>query len=100
MTTVIMYKDLHLSRDPQKGSWCKILLSTSHLLHVEGASFCCCLGVGDVFFETGSQYVAQAGLQLKILPPQPPECWDYTCASPCPALERGSMKYFFAVVIF
>jgi hypothetical protein len=30
------------------------------------------------FFETGSLYVAQADLKLRILPHQPPECWDYT----------------------
>jgi hypothetical protein len=29
------------------------------------------------FGETGSHYVAQAGLKLMILPLQPPECWDY-----------------------
>jgi hypothetical protein len=28
-------------------------------------------------FETGSHYVTQAGFKLPILPPQPPECWDY-----------------------
>jgi hypothetical protein len=26
---------------------------------------------------TGSHYVAQAGLELVILLPQPPKCWDY-----------------------
>jgi hypothetical protein len=29
---------------------------------------------------TGFQYVAQAGLELVIILPQPPECWDYSCA--------------------
>jgi hypothetical protein len=29
-----------------------------------------------LFFETGSHCVAQAGLELAILPPQPPKCWD------------------------
>jgi hypothetical protein len=24
------------------------------------------------------QYVAQAGLELMVLLPQPPECWDYS----------------------
>jgi hypothetical protein len=28
-------------------------------------------------FETGSFYIAQAGLKLEILLPQSPECWDY-----------------------
>jgi hypothetical protein len=27
-------------------------------------------------FETRASYVAQAGFQLEILLPQPPECWD------------------------
>jgi hypothetical protein len=30
--------------------------------------------------ETGSLYVVQGGLELAILLPQPPECWDYRCA--------------------
>jgi hypothetical protein len=29
--------------------------------------------------EAGSHYVAQAGLELSILLPQPPQCWDYRC---------------------
>jgi hypothetical protein len=29
------------------------------------------------FFETGSRYVAQAGLELLIILPQSPACWDY-----------------------
>jgi hypothetical protein len=33
--------------------------------------------VFGVFFETGSHYVPQAGLELMILLPQPPQCWDY-----------------------
>jgi hypothetical protein len=36
------------------------------------------------FFETGSPYVAQAGLKFMILLPQPPECWDYRCVAPHP----------------
>jgi hypothetical protein len=34
-------------------------------------------GFGGCCFETGSYYVAQAGLKLKIFLPQPPKCWDY-----------------------
>jgi hypothetical protein len=30
-------------------------------------------------FETGFWYVAQGGLKLSILLPQPPECWNYRC---------------------
>jgi hypothetical protein len=37
------------------------------------------------FFETGSCYVAQAGLKLEILLPQPLQCWDYRCVPPYPA---------------
>jgi hypothetical protein len=33
-------------------------------------------------FETKSQKIAQAGLELMIFLAQPPECWDYRCASP------------------
>jgi hypothetical protein len=29
------------------------------------------------FFETGCDYIAQVGLKLMILLPQPPEYWDY-----------------------
>jgi hypothetical protein len=28
-------------------------------------------------FKTESHYVAQAGLELFVLLPQPPDCWDY-----------------------
>ena len=32
-----------------------------------------------VFLKTGSSYEAHALLELPILLPQPPECWDYRC---------------------
>jgi hypothetical protein len=35
-----------------------------------------------LFFQTGSFYVAKAGLELTILLPQISECWDYRCAPP------------------
>jgi hypothetical protein len=31
------------------------------------------------FLDTRSHYVAQTDLELTILLPQPPECWDYKC---------------------
>jgi hypothetical protein len=35
-----------------------------------------------------SYYVAQAGFELAIHLPQPPGCWDYTCATmPNPRLN-------------
>jgi hypothetical protein len=30
-----------------------------------------------IYLQKGSCYVAQAGLEFKILLPQPPDCWDY-----------------------
>jgi hypothetical protein len=35
-----------------------------------------------VLFTQGLHYVAQAGLELMILP-QPPECWSYRCVPSC-----------------
>jgi hypothetical protein len=32
--------------------------------------------------------VAQAGLKLSILLPQPPQCWDYRLAPPPPLLRK------------
>jgi hypothetical protein len=39
-------------------------------------------------FPIGSDYIAQAGLQLVILLPLPPECWDYRRVLPCPGMEQ------------
>jgi hypothetical protein len=36
------------------------------------------------FAVTGSHYVAQTALELAILLPQPPKCWDYRCVAPYP----------------
>jgi hypothetical protein len=38
-------------------------------------------------FETGVSSVAQAGLKLATLLPQPPECWDNRPVLPCPTQE-------------
>jgi hypothetical protein len=38
-----------------------------------------------IYLETGSHYVAQAGLELVILLPQPPTCWDCGCPPLHPA---------------
>jgi hypothetical protein len=37
-------------------------------------------------FETGFPYVAQAGLELTVLLPLSPKCWDYSCIPPYLAL--------------
>jgi hypothetical protein len=55
----------------------------------------CFLGSGGD--GAGSQYVAQTGLQLAILLPQPPECWDYRRAPPRPApagIASSSLFFF------
>jgi hypothetical protein len=49
-------------------------------------------------FETGSGSVAQAGVKLIILPPQPPDCWDYRCAPPGPTSYVGLKS--FAIMIY
>jgi hypothetical protein len=40
-----------------------------------------------LFFDTESCFVAQDGLKLTVILPQPPECWDYRCITPCPAFS-------------
>jgi hypothetical protein len=43
-----------------------------------------------ITFQVGSgTHVAQTGLELEILLPQPPECWDYRYVPP------GSFTLFF-----
>jgi hypothetical protein len=41
-------------------------------------------------FETRSSYAALAGLELGILLPHLPECWDHSNAPPC----LGKSEYF------
>jgi hypothetical protein len=38
-----------------------------------------------LFVETLSHHVVQAGLQITILPPPHPLCWDYWLVTPKPA---------------
>jgi hypothetical protein len=44
-----------------------------------------CFVLFSFYFETGSYYVAQAGLNLIIFLPVPPQYWDYRCEPPRPA---------------
>jgi hypothetical protein len=37
-----------------------------------------------LYLETVLPCIPQAGLELTILPPQPPECWAYRCVPPRP----------------
>jgi hypothetical protein len=45
------------------------------------------------FLETGSHYVAHSGLELPTLLPQSPECWDYRCEPPHPAVYHYTQLY-------
>jgi hypothetical protein len=42
---------------------------------------------GFWFSETEFYYVEQVGLELTMLLPLPPRCWDYRSVSPSPALR-------------
>jgi hypothetical protein len=42
-----------------------------------------------LLFEIGSYYVAEAGLELVILLPQPIKCWDYRHEIPYPASSNS-----------
>jgi hypothetical protein len=46
------------------------------------------------FFETGSCHLAQAGLELSILLPQPLKCWNYRCEH---QTQQESLFYSFNV---
>jgi hypothetical protein len=43
-------------------------------------------------FVTGSDYIAQAGLKLTVLLPQP-ECWNYMWVPACPAKVDFKIKF-------
>ena len=45
------------------------------------------------------QYITQAGLEFPVLLILPPECQDYWCAPPHPALLRAYNGFFSFVVI-
>jgi hypothetical protein len=54
--------------------------NSDYLSHSVFFIFCFC------FFETGShEGLVQMSLEFTILLPQPPECWDYRCASSVPS---------------
>jgi hypothetical protein len=48
-----------------------------------------------LFLETGSWYVKEAGLKLRIPLPQPPDYWDYRCAPP--PMPGRMWLYFYEV---
>jgi hypothetical protein len=59
-------------------SWASCLclqMDVIMILHHHHAQLC--------VFETKSHSIAQSGLQLVIILPQLPECWDYRCAPLC-----------------
>lgn len=47
----------------------------------------CSLLLHDIF-----HYGAQAGLELSIVRPQTPECWDHSCLPPCLAFFFSGQK--------
>jgi hypothetical protein len=49
---------------------------------------CWAFGFYCFVLESGSHYVVQAGLELMILLPQPPICWDYRRVSLYPTQVR------------
>jgi hypothetical protein len=42
----------------------------------------------------GSCFVAQAGLELSVLLPQPLKCWDYKCMQPCTTVRCILPQFF------
>jgi hypothetical protein len=47
------------------------------------------------FFEIGSNYVAQAGLEWAVLSTQSLECWDYRHATPHSVSKQYFLRGFF-----
>lgn len=76
-------------RDSRRAVEQRGLSSTSrqHLVMVwnYGFLFMCLILLVGWFFETNSCYVAQAGLELMMLLPQPPNCWGNRRVWPYPA---------------
>lgn len=57
------------------------------LSHTVGLRTLRCFSLGNLQSETTeSHHVAQAGLELMMVLPEPLECWDSSCASPCLAV--------------
>lgn len=51
------------------------------------------------FFDSESGYVAQAGLELKILLSLPPECWNFRCVLTIPSSVSTELsKNFFLLI--
>jgi hypothetical protein len=51
-------------------------------------------------FVTGSHYVPQASLELAILLPQPPKCWNFRCAPPDPHSSYCTLRAIIFPPIF
>jgi hypothetical protein len=49
-----------------------------------------------LFFKDRVSLCTQADLEVEILLPKPPKCWDYRHASPLPALKRPFLNAVFS----
>jgi hypothetical protein len=64
------------------GRLSKLVLMSFYRNHIDQQALFIYLFI-YLFIEMWSYCVAQASLELKVLLPQPPECWDYRCVPPC-----------------